>query len=67
MLGYNNVNTVYGASGSIILIMLFVFYASLILYYGAAFTKLWGAYTGNPITALPHARNYKVKDLDEND
>src|SRR5687768_1496591 len=67
MLGYNNVNAVYGASGSIILIMLFVFYASLILYYGAAFTKLWAAYTGNPITALPHARNYKVKDVDEND
>jgi membrane protein len=67
MLGYNNVNTVYGASGSIILIMLFVFYASLILYYGAAFTKLWGIYTGNPITALPHARNYKVKDVGESE
>jgi membrane protein len=65
MLGYNNVNTVYGTSGSIILIMLFVFYASLILYYGAAFTKLWGAHTGHPIAVLPHAKHYQVNDVEE--
>ena len=65
MLGYNNVNTVYGTSGSIILIMLFVFYASFILYYGAAFTKLWGAHIGHPIAALPHAKHYQVNDVEE--
>jgi membrane protein len=63
MLSYNNIQTVYGASGSVILIMLFVFYASLILYYGAAFTKVWGSYCGQPIKPLPHAINYRLNDV----
>jgi membrane protein len=67
MLSYNNINTVYGASGSIILIMLFVFYASLILYYGAAFTKVWGSYTGEPIQPLPHAMNYRLNEVGSED
>jgi membrane protein len=67
MLGYNNVQTVYGASGSVILIMLFVFYASLILYYGAAFTKIWGTHCGEPIKPLPHAMHYQLNDVGEED
>ena len=64
MLSYNNINTVYGASGSIILIMLFVFYASLILYFGAAFTKIWASSRGKPIMPLPHARIYQLNEIE---
>ncbi len=53
---------VYGSSGSIILLLLFVFYSSLILYYGAAFTKIWGEYHQRPILPLPHAVQYKVAE-----
>jgi membrane protein len=42
LLSYSNIDNLYGASGSIVLLLLFVFYSSLILYFGAAFTKVWG-------------------------
>jgi membrane protein len=40
LLTYNNVTTIYGASASIVLLLLFVFYSAMILYYGAAFTRI---------------------------
>ena len=46
LLFQSNVSKLYGASGSIVLLLLFVFYSSLILYYGAAFTKVWSDYIG---------------------
>jgi membrane protein len=44
MLKSSKIVHIYGASASIVLILLFVFYSSFILYYGAAFIK---AYTEN--------------------
>lgn len=41
LLTYNNINNIYGASASIVLLLLFVFYSAMILYFGAAFTKVW--------------------------
>ena len=60
LLTYSNINTVYGTSASIVLLLLFVFYSSLILYYGAAFTKVWGEYKDHPIRPLPHATHYRL-------
>lgn len=60
LLTYSNINTLYGTSASIVLLLLFVFYSALILYYGAAFTKCWGANTGQPILPLPHAMHYRL-------
>lgn len=60
LLSYSNINTVYGTSASIILLLLFVFYSALILYYGAAFTKMWGLKKGHPVLPLPHAMNYRL-------
>jgi membrane protein len=64
LLTYSNINTLYGTSAAIVLLLLFVFYASLILYYGAAFTKLWGIYRGDPIPPLPHAMHYRLIEAD---
>ena len=36
-----NVGTLYGASGSMVLVLLFVFYTSFILYFGACFVKIY--------------------------
>lgn len=67
LLIYSNINTIYGASASIVLLLLFVFYSSLILYFGAAFTKVWGVHIGEPIAPLPHAVQYRLArvDIDE--
>lgn len=62
LLQQSNVTNLYGASGSIVLILLFVFYSSLILYYGTAFTKVWGIYRGHPIQPLHYANHYHLQE-----
>jgi membrane protein len=64
LLSRSNITTVYGASGSIVLLLLFVFYCSLILYYGTAFTKIWGIWSGKPIKPLPHAVYYRLAEVE---
>jgi membrane protein len=64
LLTYSNINTLYGTSASIVLLLLFVFYSALILYYGAAFTKAWGIETRRPIMPRPHSMHYKVIEAD---
>ena len=64
MLSYSNINTVYGTSASIVLLLLFVFYSALILYFGAAFTTTWATTKGQPIHPLPHAMHYQIIEAD---
>ncbi|MBD0297247.1 MAG: YihY/virulence factor BrkB family protein [Bacteroidota bacterium] len=64
LLTYSNINTLYGTSASIVLLLLFVFYSAMILYYGAAFTKVWGTYKRRPILPLPHAMYYKLVETE---
>ncbi len=47
LLTYNNINNIYGASASIVLLLLFIFYSAMILYYGTAFTKVWDEHKSN--------------------
>jgi membrane protein len=53
----------YGASASVVLLMLFVFYISLIFYFGASFTIEWARYHKQTSRLLPHARFYKVVEI----
>lgn len=43
------VDSSYGAAGSIIIILLWVYYSSIILYFGAAFTKEYASFKGRHI------------------
>jgi membrane protein len=61
----SNIDQVFGRSGAFVLVLLFVFYSAMIMYYGAAFTKVWGAYVKKPITPLPHAEFYTYMRLPE--
>ena len=65
LLTYSNLNTIFGTSASIVLILLFVFYSSLILYFGAAFTKIWAEHYGDPIRPSKHAMHYRVVEEEE--
>jgi len=67
MLSYSNINTIFGASASIVLILLFVFYSALIFYYGACFTKLWSTNNNYPIRPLHHAVHYRLTESIEKD
>lgn len=61
----SNIGSLYGASASVVLILLFVFYASLILYFGAAFTRVWAEYLQQPVKPLPNAARYAITEVDE--
>ncbi len=49
-LSSSSVNTQYGAAASIIIFLLWVYYSSFILYFGAEFTKVWALNRGKGIT-----------------
>jgi membrane protein len=63
MLSLGNITNIFGASGSLVLLLLFVFYSSFILYYGACFTKVYAAFIKSPIKASQHAIKYKMVEV----
>ena len=54
-LGKSNLTTLYGAAGSIVIIMLWVYYSSIILYLGAEFTKVHANLYGKKIQPNEYA------------
>lgn len=59
----SNIGNIYGASGSIVLIMLFVFYSSFIFYFGACFIKVLSDAIETPIRPIKGAFNYEIKEV----
>jgi membrane protein len=49
-LGNSTVASVYGAAGSIIIILVWVYYSAIILYFGAEFTKVYAKAYGGSIS-----------------
>src|SRR6476659_4285476 len=48
-LGTKNIGNTYGAAGSVVVILLWVYYSAIILYVGAAFTKHYALFKGRRI------------------
>lgn len=48
-LGRSSVSNTYGAAGSVIVILLWIYYCAIILYFGAAFTKEYAQHYGRRI------------------
>jgi membrane protein len=49
-LGSQNLTTMYGAGGSVIVMLLWVYYCALLVLIGAEFTQVWGKHWGeNPV------------------
>ena len=59
----SNIGNIYGASGSIVLIMLFVFYSSFIFYFGACYVKVLSDAKETPIRPIKGAFNYEIKEV----
>lgn len=59
----SGVTSVYGAAGSFVLLLLFIFYSSMILFYGASFTNTFAQQTGKHMVLKPHAIKYEIKEL----
>jgi len=55
-LGHSKMSSAYGAAGSIIVVLLWVYYSAMILYFGAAFTRVYAIQNGSHI----YPNNYAV-------
>lgn len=61
-LGKSNLTTLYGAAGSIIIIMVWVYYSSIILYLGAEFTKVHANLFGRKIQPNEYAEWITIEE-----
>ena len=59
----SNIGSLYGASGSFVLVLLFVFYSSFILYYGASFIAVYSEKKQWPIVPGSNAFNYRIQKM----
>ncbi len=61
-LGSSAIASVYGAAGSVILILVWVYYSAIILYFGAEFTKVYAHTHGQNI--VPYDYTVKIVKTD---
>jgi len=67
-IGKSNVGLTYGAAGSVIVILVWVYYSSLILYFGAEFTKIYSIQHGagiKPISTAVFIIKSEAKEVGE--
>ena len=62
-LGQSNITSVYGAAGSIMIIMVWVYYSAVILYLGAEFTKVYAKFYGGKIFPNEYAVWIKTEEV----
>ncbi len=62
-LGKSNLATVFGAAGSVIIIMIWVYYSSAILYLGAVFTKVYATDFGSKIYPNEYATWIRIEQI----
>ncbi|HEY8735004.1 MAG TPA: YihY/virulence factor BrkB family protein [Puia sp.] len=58
-----NVGSTYGTAGSIVVLLLWIYYSSLILYFGAEFTMSYAMLYGDPIKPAEYA--VTIKEVEE--
>lgn len=61
---HSRMASIFGATTSLALILLFIFYCSFILYYGAAFTHEYGVATNQKIITSKYASLYEEKMIE---
>ena len=63
-LGSSSIASIYGAAGSVIIILIWVYYSAIILYFGAEFTKVYAFEKGNKIIPNSYAVEIKTAVLE---
>lgn len=62
-LGHSTMSTTYGAAGSIIIVLLWVYYSAMILYFGASFTREFAIEMGSNIYPNKYAVWVEQKEV----
>lgn len=57
----SNIDNIFETSTSVVLIMLFIFYSSLILYYGASFTFVYTDFINKNVKPRKNAEEFEIK------
>ncbi len=65
-LGKSNLTTIYGAAGSVVVLMVWVYYSAAILYLGAVFTKVYATNFGGKIYPNDYSVWIKVEEIPVN-
>lgn len=63
LLTYSKIGSIYGTSASVVLILLFVFYSSLIFYFGGCFVKILSDKLQCPIQPHGKAFHYELQEI----
>jgi len=59
----SDVASTYGAAGSLVILLLWVYYSAIILYLGAEFSKAWAVQSGSHIRPNDYAVAFKQVDV----
>jgi membrane protein len=65
-IGKTHVGSTYGAAGSLVILLLWVYYSAMILYLGAEFAKAWSVYKGSSIQPNDFAVALKKVEVETN-
>jgi membrane protein len=63
----SNIGHLYGTSGSFVLVLLFVFYSSFIMYYGACFIAVYSEKKQWAILPTTKAYSYRIEEVPKTD
>jgi membrane protein len=64
-IGHSTIGSTYGAAGSIVVLLLWIYYSSIILYFGAEFTKYYAARFGSRIVPRDYAVWVKQVEIEK--
>ncbi|MEP6676468.1 MAG: YihY/virulence factor BrkB family protein [Ferruginibacter sp.] len=62
-IGTSNMASIYGAAGSVIIILIWTYYSAAILYFGAEFTKVYAKEYGGKISPNDYSMWIKVEEI----
>lgn len=63
-LNVNDLGSTYGAAGSLIIILVWVYYSSTILYFGAEFTQVYAKFSGRQIQPADYAVFIEKREIE---
>ena len=61
----SSIGTTYGAAGSLVVLLVWIYYSSVILYFGAEFTKSYAIKFGSPIHPNSYAVTTRIVEVEE--
>jgi membrane protein len=65
-IGYASPGSLYGAAGSLIVLLLWIYYTTQIFLMGAVFTRAWASHRGRAIEPLSYADIVETRDYSAN-